>query len=131
MRRKKVLLVDDSNTVLLLHQMMMGERGYETLTARDGVEALARARAEPPDLVFLDVMMPHLDGLETCRALREREPTRHTPIILCSSRAEPASVQAGFESGCTDYLTKPFDGAELTALLQRYLGSERGTRGID
>ncbi|MCP3099624.1 response regulator [Myxococcus sp. K15C18031901] len=131
MRRKKVLLVDDSNTVLLLHQMMMGERGYETLVARDGVEALARARAETPDLVFLDVMMPHLDGLETCRALREREPTRHTPIILCSSRAEPASVQAGFESGCTDYLTKPFDGAELTALLQRYLGSERGTRGID
>jgi CheY-like chemotaxis protein len=121
MRRKKVLLVDDSATVLLLHQGMLMELGYEAVTARNGLEALARAEAERPDLVFLDVVMPHLDGLETCRALRTREPTRHTPIILCSTRAEPRSVQAGFDSGCTDYLAKPFDGAELTALLRRYL----------
>ncbi|MCP3059043.1 response regulator [Myxococcus sp. K38C18041901] len=129
MRRKKVLLVDDSHTVLMLHQMMMVERGYETLIARDGLEALARVAVEAPDLVVLDIHMPHLDGLQTCRALREREPTRHTPIILCSTRMEPASVQAGFDSGCTDYLTKPFAGSELAALLNRYLGSERGTRG--
>ncbi|MCY1018965.1 response regulator [Pyxidicoccus sp. MSG2] len=121
MRRKKVLLVDDSATVLLLHQGMLMELGYEAVTARNGLEALARAETERPDLVFLDVVMPHLDGLETCRALRTREPTRNTPIILCSTRAEPRSVQAGFDSGCTDYLAKPFDGAELTALLRRYL----------
>lgn len=129
MRRKKVLVVDDSHTVLMLHQMMMVERGYETRIARDGLEALARAEEESPDLVVLDILMPNLDGLETCRALRERAPTRDTPIILCSTRTEPESVQAGFDSGCTDYLTKPFAGAELTALLSRYLGSERGTRG--
>lgn len=129
MRRKKVLLVDDSHTVLMLHQMMMVERGFETLIARDGLEALERVRDEAPDLVVLDILMPNLDGLETCRALRGREPTRHTPIILCSTRMEPDCVQAGFESGCTDYLTKPFAGSELAALLNRYLGSERGTRG--
>lgn len=121
MRRKKVLLVEDSATVLLLHQGMLMELGYEAVTARNGLEALARAEAERPDLIFLDVVMPHLDGLETCRALRTREPTRHTPIILCSTRSEPRSVQAGFDSGCSDYLAKPFDGAELTALLRRYL----------
>lgn len=121
MRRKKVLLVDDSATVLLLHQGMLSELGYEAVTARDGLEALARVEAERPDLVFLDVVMPHLDGLETCRALRGREPTRRMPIILCSSRAEPRNVRAGFDSGCDDYLAKPFDGAELTALLRRYL----------
>lgn len=121
MRRKKVLLVDDSATVLLLHHGLLSELGYEAITARDGLEALARAEAERPDLVFLDVVMPHLDGLETCRALRSREPTRHTPIILCSTRAEPRCVQAGFDSGCTDFLSKPFDGAELSALLRRYL----------
>jgi CheY-like chemotaxis protein len=121
MRRKKVLLVDDSATVLLLHQMMLLERGYEAVTARDGLEALARAEEARPDLVFLDIIMPHLDGIETCRVLREREPTRHTPIVLCTSRVEPKSVQAGFESGCSDYLAKPFDSDELTALLRRYL----------
>lgn len=122
MRRKKVLLVDDSATVLLLHQAMLAELGYEAVLARDGLEALVRAEAERPDLVFLDILMPHLDGLETCRALRGREPTRRTPIILCSTRSEPQSVRAGFDSGCTDYLAKPFDGAELKALLSRYLG---------
>lgn len=121
MRRKKVLLVEDSSTVLLLHQMMLVELGYDAVTARDGLEALARAETERPDLVVLDINMPHLDGLETCRALRGREPTRRTPIILCSTRAGPRSVQAGFDSGCNDYLAKPFDGAELAALLRRYL----------
>lgn len=120
-RNKKVLLVDDSSTVLLLHQMMLLEHGYDAVTARDGMEALARAEVERPDLVFLDIVMPHLDGFETCRAMREREPTRDTPIILCTSRVEPRSVQAGFESGCSDYLTKPFDSGELSVLLHRYL----------
>ena len=85
-----MLLVDDSATVLLLHQGMLLELGYEAVTARNGLEALARAETERPDLVFLDVVMPHLDGLETCRALRAREPTRNTPIILCSTRTRAA-----------------------------------------
>ncbi len=122
MQRKKVLLVDDSATVLLLHQGMLMELGYDAVIARDGLEALTRAETERPDLVFLDVVMPNLDGLATCRALRNREPTRRTPIILCSTRAEPRNVQAGFDSGCNDFLAKPFEGAELTALLRRYLG---------
>ncbi|MBJ6763704.1 response regulator [Corallococcus sp. M34] len=121
MRRKKVLLVDDSSTVLLLHRLMLMERGYDTITARDGMEALELAAVERPDLVFLDVVMPHLDGLETCRMLRDRDPTRLTPIVLCSSRAEPNSVRAGFDSGCSDYLAMPFIGDELTAVLHRYL----------
>ncbi len=125
LRRKKVLLVDDSATVLLLHQAMLTELGYEAVLARDGLEALVRAEAERPDLVFLDVVMPHMDGLEACRALRGREPTRRTPIILCSTRAEPRTVRAGFESGCTDYITKPFDGEELLAKVRSHLEEAR------
>ena len=120
-RRKKVLLVDDSDTVLLLQRMLLAELGYDAVIARDGLEALARAEQERPDLVFLDVLMPHLDGLETCRMLRGREPTRCTPIILCSARTEARSVRACFNSGCTDFVAKPFDGAALVALLRRYL----------
>lgn len=121
MHRKKVLLVDDSLTVLLLHRVMLAERGYACVTARDGLEALARAETERPDLVLLDVVMPHLDGLDTCRALRGREPTRHTPIILCGTRSEPRDARAGLDSGCDGYIAKPFDGEALTALLRRYL----------
>ncbi|NOK06796.1 MULTISPECIES: response regulator [Myxococcus] len=120
-RRKKVLLVDDSDTVLLLQRMLLAELGHDAIVARDGLEALARAEQERPDLVFLDVLMPHLDGLETCRMLRGREPTRRTPIILCSARAEARSVRACFNSGCNDFVAKPFDGAALVALLRRYL----------
>nr|WP_216620777.1 response regulator [Myxococcus xanthus] len=115
------MLVDDSDTVLLLQRMLLAELGHDAIVARDGLEALARAEQERPDLVFLDVLMPHLDGLETCRMLRGREPTRRTPIILCSARAEARSVRACFNSGCNDFVAKPFDGAALVALLRRYL----------
>jgi len=90
-RRKKVLLADDSDTVLLLQRMLLAELGHDAIVARDGLEALARAERERPDLVFLDVLMPHLDGLEACRMMRGREPTRRTPIILCSARTEARS----------------------------------------
>jgi DNA-binding response OmpR family regulator len=120
--RKKILLVDDSSTVLLLHRMMLAPCGYEVLVARDGQEALEKASAERPDLIFLDVIMPRLDGFQTCRALRARSETRTVPIILVTTRGEPHHVRQGYESGCTDYITKPFNGEELLAKVRGHLG---------
>ncbi len=125
MSRKKILLVDDSSTVLLLHRMMLSHCGYELLTARDGQEALDKAAAEHPDLIFLDVLMPRMDGFQTCRVLRSREETRAVPIILVTTRSEPHHVRQGFESGCTDYITKPFDGEELLAKVRSHLEEAR------
>lgn len=127
MPKKKILLVDDSSTVLLLHRMMLDHCGYELLTARDGQEALDKATAERPDLIFLDVLMPRMDGFQTCRALRSREETRNVPIILVTTRGEPHYVRHGFESGCTDYITKPFDGEELLAKVRGHLEEARRT----
>jgi DNA-binding response OmpR family regulator len=127
MSRKKILLVDDSHTVLLLHRMMLSHRGYELLTARDGQEALEKALTTRPDLIFLDVIMPRLDGFQTCRALRARPETRDVPIILVTTRGEPDFVRQGFESGCTDYITKPFDGEELLAKVRSHLEEARRT----
>ena len=79
MPKKKILLVDDSSTVLLLHRMMLSHCGYELLTARDGQEALDKAAVERPDLIFLDVLMPRMDGFQTCRVLRSREETTIVP----------------------------------------------------
>ena len=125
MSRKKILLVDDSSTVLLLHRMMLSHCGYELLTARDGQEALDKASTERPDLIFLDVLMPRMDGFQTCRVLRSRTETKNVPIILVTTRGEPHYVRQGFESGCTDYITKPFDGEELLAKVRSHLEEAR------
>ncbi|HEX8821960.1 MAG TPA: response regulator, partial [Archangium sp.] len=87
-----------------------------------GEEAVEKAVAERPDIIFLDVIMPGMDGFEACQALRTHETTRDTPIIMVTTRGEPQNVQRGFESGCSDYITKPFNGNELLDKLERYLG---------
>lgn len=122
MTRKKILLVDDSNTVILMHRMMLSGGGYDLLIARNGVEAVDLALRERPDLIFMDVMMPQMDGLQACKRIRESPEMKSTPIIMVTTRGEPHNVQAGFESGCTEYITKPFDKGELMQKLRNHLG---------
>jgi len=119
--RKKLLLVDDSPTVLLMERLLLQDEPYELLTAANGVQAVKLALAERPDLILLDVMMPQMDGLEVCRRLRAEESTREVPIILVTTRGAADQVQRGYESGCSGYVAKPFDGNELRALILRWL----------
>jgi CheY-like chemotaxis protein len=121
MMSKKILLVDDSNTVLMMHRMMLHGQGYELLFARDGREAVDKAVAERPDLILMDLSMPRMSGLEACQELRRREETARTPILLVTTRGEAADRKAGFQVGCTEYLTKPFDGVELVVKVREYL----------
>jgi diguanylate cyclase (GGDEF)-like protein len=117
---KKLLLVDDSRTILLQEQVIL-RRSYDLVTASNGREALAAALSEKPDLVVMDVVMPVMDGLEACRAFRGDPRTSTLPIILVTSRGEPQSRAAGFESGCTDYLTKPINPVDLLARISENL----------
>ena len=122
MTRKNILLVDDSNTALMIEQMLLSSTPYRIQTARDGQEAVAKATAEPPDLILMDVVMPNMTGLEACRALRAQPSTRAIPIILVTTRGESTSVEAGYESGCNDYVTKPINRLELLSKLRDQLG---------
>jgi DNA-binding response OmpR family regulator len=122
MSRKKILLVDDSSTILMVEQMILTKGQYELLTARDGEEAIAKAATELPDLILMDVVMPGMSGFEACRRIRESDGTRNTPIIMVTTRGEAQSVEAGFDSGCNDYVTKPINGTELLAKLRNLLG---------
>lgn len=121
MPSKKILLVDDSQTTLLMEKMILKAEPVELVVARDGREAVDLALAERPDLILLDVVMPVMDGFETCRRLRQNGATRSTPIIMVTTRGEEQHMEVGYESGCTDYITKPIDGLELLAKVRNYL----------
>jgi two-component system alkaline phosphatase synthesis response regulator PhoP len=121
MRQKKILLVDDSATTLMMEQMVLRGQPYQIVTAKNGREAIAVALLEHPDLVLLDVVMPEMNGFETCRELRQLPVTKNVPIIMVTTKGEEQNVETGFESGCSDYITKPINGTELLMKVRGFL----------
>lgn len=121
MGAKKILLVDDSSTVLLMEKMLLANEGYELTTASNGREAVKKATSEKPDLILLDVVMPEVNGFEACKQIRAQESTHSIPIIMVTTRSEATNVQIGFESGCNDYVTKPINGVELITKVKNHL----------
>jgi CheY-like chemotaxis protein len=119
--RKKILIVDDSRTALLVVRALLA-RSYEVVTANDGAQGVAVALAARPDLILMDVLMPHLNGFQAVATLRQREETRDIPVIMVTSRAELENVEAGYRSGANDYVTKPIHAAELLAKVRSCLG---------
>ena len=111
----RVLVVDDQPENLdLLTEMLEGE-GYEVETARDGLEAVTRALASPPDVILMDVSMPGLDGVAACRRLKDEQRTRLVPIVLVTGLQAREDRLAGVAAGCDDFLTKPVDSELLLA----------------
>ena len=122
---KKILLVDDSATSLAMNRIVITRKTpHEVLTAENGPEGLKMAAASKPDLILLDVMMPGMDGLEVCRALRSKHETSKIPIVLLTYRSGDDIVKRGFESGCTAYLNKPLEDAKLVQTITQYLGDK-------
>ena len=121
---KKILLVDDSATALMWERMILKSEPYALLTATDGVQAVETAKRERPDLILMDVMMPRMNGFEACEALRASPATREVPIIMVTTRGEASNVEAGYASGCTDYITKPIDRLELLAKVRSCLSGD-------
>ncbi|HYH97913.1 response regulator [Hyalangium sp.] len=121
--RKKILLVDDSPTVLLMERILLQDGPYELLSATTGEEAVKAALAERPDAIIMDVMMPGMNGYEVCRRLRAEEATRTTPIILVTTRSSLESLERGYASGCNDYIVKPFEAMELRMKVASFVGT--------
>jgi len=101
--------------------MLEKRTSYQCITATNGLEAVEKAKSECPDLVLMDVVMPQMNGFEACKQIREHEETRAIPVILVTTRGEESYMEAGFQSGCNDYVTKPINGPDLLKLLQSYL----------
>jgi len=130
----KILLVDDEPDILEFIRYNLTKEGYKVYTAGTGKEALEIAKIEIPDLVVLDVMMPEMDGIETCRELREIPRLNHVIIAFLSARSEDYSQIAGFDSGADDYITKPIKPrvliSRIKALLRRSKNPSKSNEGI-
>ena len=109
----KVLVVDDDPVIVRLLEVNFEMEGFEVVSAVDGIDGVEKARAEKPDIVVSDVMMPKLNGLELCVALKNDDATRAIPVILLSAKAQVADIRAGLDAGADDYVTKPFEPLDL------------------
>ncbi|MEX2276130.1 MAG: response regulator [Actinomycetota bacterium] len=117
----RVLIVDDDQVIVRLLQVNFRLEGFDVETASRGDEALAKAIADPPDVMLLDVMMPVYDGWEVCRRMRANPGTVDVPVILLSARAQDEDRARGYALGVVEYVTKPFDPAALVEVVRRTL----------
>lgn len=114
----RLLLIDDSQDIQKLVGMYLEGEGYEVVQASSGREGLRQLTKNRPDLVLLDIMMPEVDGWETCRRIRE---VSNVPVIILTAKSQEKDVVRGLETGADDYVTKPFDPAELRARIESLL----------
>lgn len=118
MEQRTILVVDDESKILLVLKAYLEKDGFKVLTARDGREALEKARQEDPDLILLDLMLPTVSGEEVCRRLRQESAI---PIIMLTARAQPEERVEGLGLGADDYIIKPFNPAEVLARIKAVL----------
>ena len=112
---KKILVVDDSPTERHVLLELLTSNGYQVITAESGEEGIEKAKAELPDLILMDVVMPGLNGYQATRTLTRDEATRNIPIIVCTSKGQETDKIWGLRQGAQDYLIKPVNGDELLA----------------
>jgi DNA-binding response OmpR family regulator len=112
---QRILVVDDEPDLLMLLEEHLSQEGFQVLTASAGMQAISKARAEQPDLILLDVMMPGVSGFDVCNILQDFPETAEIPIIFLTAITETKRKVMGLNLGADDYITKPFDLRELTA----------------
>jgi twitching motility two-component system response regulator PilH len=122
----KILVVDDSPSQQLGMKRIVEKLGHEALTADDGVAGVAVCKAELPDLVLMDVVMPNLNGFQATRALTRDETTKHIPIVLVTTKDQDTDRVWGMRQGAKAYLTKPFNEDELVDVIKQVMGSPTG-----
>ncbi len=121
MSKKLVLIVEDEADIRDLLTFNLGREGFETIEAEDGLIGLELARSRHPDIILLDVMLPHKDGFQVCRELEHDASTAHIPIIMLTARGEEIDRIVGLELGADDYVIKPFSVRELILRIRAIL----------
>jgi twitching motility two-component system response regulator PilG len=114
-----IMVIDDSKTIRRTAETLLRKEGYEVVVATDGFEALSMVADNKPDLIFLDVMMPRLDGYQTCALIKHHRVFRHTPVVMLSSKDGLFDRARGRVVGSDHYITKPFTRDELLAVINQ------------
>ena len=112
---KKILVVDDSPTDRQYMLETLAKKGFQVVTAENGDDAIVKAKAELPDLILMDVVMPGLNGYQATRQITRDDATKHIPVIMCTSKGADTDKIWGMRQGANDYLVKPVDPAQLLA----------------
>ncbi len=121
----KILVVDDEVYILHILEFSLTAEGFEVITANNGELAIEKAKQEKPDLIVLDIMMPVLDGYETCRRLKRESETKNIPVVLLTAKGRDIDKRLGFEVGAIDYVIKPFSPNRLIDRIQEILGCRK------
>ena len=116
----RVMVIDDSKTIRRTAETLLSKAGCEVLTATDGFEALAKIAEHKPDIIFVDIMMPRLDGYQTCALIKHNKSFKNTPVIMLSSKDSIFDKARGRIVGSEQYLTKPFTKDDLLGAIQAY-----------
>ena len=131
----KILLVDDEPDILEIISYNLSQEGYQIVTAKNGKEAVLKAKKELPQLIIMDVMMPEMDGMEACEAIRKIPELSHTIITFLTARSEDYSQVAGFDAGADDYIAKPIKPkllvSKVKALLRRLKEVEQNSETLN
>ena len=117
----KIMVVDDSKTIRRTAETLLEREGYNVVTAEDGFEALAKIADLKPDIIFVDIMMPRLDGYQTCALIKNNADFKHTPVIMLSSKDGLFDKAKGRIVGSDQYVTKPFSKVEILEAVQNYI----------
>ena len=121
----KILVVDDEVYILHILDFSLGAEGFEVITANNGELAIEKAKQEKPDLIVLDIMMPVVDGYETCRRLKRESETKNIPVVLLTAKGRDVDKRLGYEVGAIDYIVKPFSPNRLIERIQEILGCRK------
>jgi len=120
--RKKILIVDDERITTQLVQAFLEPHDFEVVLAYDGVEALEVARAEKPDLILLDIVLPRKDGFDVCAELRSDPAFKDVRILMFTAKGLSQDIERGRQVGADEYIIKPFSGKNLLAIIKKQLG---------
>jgi two-component system phosphate regulon response regulator PhoB len=130
MAREKILVVEDEEDILELIRYNLSKDGYQVFTVTSGEEAVETARRIIPDLILLDIMLPGMDGLETCRMIKREPITEKIPIVMLTAKGEESDIVTGLELGADDYMTKPFSPKVVIARIRNLL-RRKGRNDVD
>ncbi len=127
-QQKAIMVVDDSQTVRNIMALIVHRLGHRAIRASSAMEGLALLTGSVPDLIFLDITLPGMDGLDVCKVIKNTRHTKHVPVIMLSGNDQVFDKVMGRLAGASDYITKPFEPETIRKCLETYCGQSNGVR---